>query len=107
MDVVATRLRHAKLSTVNYAEVLAKLAELGIDASTVRRTLNALEIRLVEFAPTHAEIAAALREPTRSLGLSLGDRSCLALGISEQAEIVTADRVWVESPVSVRVTVIR
>jgi PIN domain nuclease of toxin-antitoxin system len=31
---------------------------------------------------------------TKDLGLSLGDRACLSLGINEGALAVTADRPW-------------
>jgi PIN domain nuclease of toxin-antitoxin system len=107
MEVVAPRLRNAQLSTVNYAEVLAKLAELDIEAESVRAILDNLEVRIIDFAKVHAEIAAALRESTRALGLSLGDRACLALGVFEQAVVLTADRVWAESAVSIVVKLIR
>lgn len=107
MEVVGPRLRHAQLSTVNYAEVLAKLAELGVEAESVREILDNLEVCIIDFARAHATIAAALRETTRSLGLSLGDRACLALGIFEQAVVLTADRVWAASAVSIVVKVIR
>ena len=35
-----------------------------------------------------------LRASTRTLGLSLGDRCCLALALEHGAEVVTADRPW-------------
>jgi PIN domain nuclease of toxin-antitoxin system len=37
-----------------------------------------------------------VRPPTKALGLSLGDRACLALAIERQAVALTADRVWQE-----------
>ncbi len=107
MDVVAKHLRSAQLSTVNYAEVLAKLAELGVKAETVRGMLDDLEVRIIDFGTAHATIAASLREITRSIGLSLGDRACLALGIFEQAIVLTADRIWAESAVNIVLKVIR
>ena len=64
-------------------------------------------MRIIDFAQAHAAIAAALRDITRALGLSLGDRACLALGIFEQAVVLTADRIWAESAVSIVVKVIR
>jgi ribonuclease VapC len=107
MDVVAPRLRDAMISTVNYAEVLAKVAEFGAPAPTVRGMLDNLEVRIVDFTSVHAVTAAALRESTRSFGLSLGDRACLALGVIEQAVVLTADRIWADSDVSIMVRVIR
>jgi ribonuclease VapC len=43
-----------------------------------------------------ALLAAQLRPPTRKLGLSLGDRCCLALGHVQKAQVVTADRPWLK-----------
>lgn len=40
------------------------------------------------------EIAAYLWDKTRQFGLSLADRSCLALAIEKEADVLTADRAW-------------
>ncbi|HUN41819.1 MAG TPA: hypothetical protein VMU81_16155 [Acetobacteraceae bacterium] len=42
--------------------------------------------------------AGALRKETRALGLSLGERACLALAIQLGAVAVTADRAWTRLP---------
>ena len=44
-------------------------------------------------------MAGALREVTRPLGLSLGDRAHLALGIAEGTPILTTDLAWAAVPV--------
>jgi len=41
-----------------------------------------------------AKIAGDLLPQTRALGLSLGDRACLALGVALKAPIYTADQSW-------------
>jgi hypothetical protein len=38
--------------------------------------------------------SASLRPATRLLGLSLGDRCCLALAQERGATVITADRAW-------------
>jgi ribonuclease VapC len=44
-----------------------------------------------------AVFAGWLRPATRTLGLSLGDRGCLALAQAQRgAQVVTADRLWKE-----------
>src|SRR5882672_7374270 len=78
----------------------------GIHGYHVRSNLDNLEVRIFDFCGAHAAIAAALRETARPLGLSLGDRACLALGIFEQAMVLTADRIWAKSAVSIIVRVI-
>jgi PIN domain nuclease of toxin-antitoxin system len=49
----------------------------------------------------------ATRVKTRSRGLSLGDRACIALALRERATIMTADRVWAELDPPCKVELIR
>ena len=50
---------------------------------------------LVELGKsTHAVLTGQLADITRKSGLSLGDRSCLALAKLQAAEVLTADRAW-------------
>ena len=51
--------------------------------------------------------AAALLPQTRRLGLSLGDRACLALARTRGKPAVTADRAWAELDVDITVRLIR
>ena len=50
--------------------------------------------------------AGVLCEVTQPLGLSLGDRACLALGIAEGAPILTTDRAWVGVPIKTTAEVV-
>ena len=106
-DVVAPCLRRSMMSTVNYAEVMAKTHELGIPAEVVHGMLDDLGVRRVDFNQAHAIIAAGLRQETRPLGLSLGDRACLALGVLERVVVLTADRVWADLADDIAVQLIR
>ncbi|HEY6577890.1 MAG TPA: hypothetical protein VIY09_01080, partial [Rhizomicrobium sp.] len=38
--------------------------------------------------------AGELERTTRNIGISLGDRFCLALAISAKRPVVTTDRIW-------------
>ncbi len=44
---------------------------------------------------------------TRALGLSLGHRACLALGLALKAPVYTADKSWKKLKVGARIRVIR
>ena len=44
---------------------------------------------------------------TRALGLSLGDRACLALAVALNAPVYTADRTWKKLKLGTRIHVIR
>ena len=94
-------------STVNLAEVQAKLVGHGMDpAEAWEATLSSVQ-SAVDFTAAHAEITGNLVSQTRSLGLSLGDRACLALGISLGAPVYTADKTWKHLILPFRIHVIR
>ena len=82
------------VSAVNAAEVLARLTEKSNDIKTAREAFDLLQLRVVDFDISQAERSAELRPLTKHLGLSLGDRSCLALAMLSKATAVTADRAW-------------
>jgi PIN domain nuclease of toxin-antitoxin system len=96
----------AFLSSVSLAEVVAKLSE-SQDERQVRRSLLTLRFETVPFLEEHAWRAAALRNATRAIGLSLGDRACLALAQSLGLPALTADRRWAEANVGVKVVLCR
>jgi PIN domain nuclease of toxin-antitoxin system len=48
-----------------------------------------------------------LYRETKSLGLSLGDRACLALAATTHATVWTTDRAWKKLKIGVRVDLIR
>ncbi len=84
------------VSAVNFAEVLSRLADNGMLSDDVVDDISQLNIEVVPFDETHASLAAILRPSTKRLGLSLGDRCCLALAIDRGAVAVTADKQWKE-----------
>ena len=100
-------LAHSVMSTVNWAEVIGKARDDGVETRGLREDLASLGFTLEPFSADQAEIAGRLKERTRQFGLSLGDRACLALG-SDRSEIVyTADRAWQRLDIGVSVETIR
>lgn len=112
-DVVqAALVQGTAISTVNWAEVLSKLAQYGQNPDTVVERLSALgllhnAIQLYPLDTAHALIIAKLFLPTRSIGLSLGDRACLALALSLGLPALTADQDWRSLSLSIPVIEIR
>ena len=100
---------HAIVSSVNLSEVAAKLCDRGMAAGDVAGLLSGLDLDVHVFDETQAFLAGFLREATRSQGLSIGDRACLALGITGGVAVVTADRIWsvISHRIGVRVIVVR
>ncbi len=103
----STRLAGASISAVNLSEVLARLQEFGTPESEAAAAVARLELRIVPFDEPLARAAARLRSLTRHVGLSLGDRACLALGEKLGYPVITADRVWGSLEIGVAVVVIR
>ncbi len=87
-------LRRSAASSVNIAEVLTKLVEKGVSLADALEEFLQLGIMVSDFGLIQAEKSAELRPLTKHLGLSMGDRACLALAINEKATAVTADTSW-------------
>lgn len=100
-------LESAVSSTVNLAEVQTKLVKRGIDPDDAWEAVLSLIRESAPFTQEQARIAGDLVTQTSLLGLSLGDRACLALGLSLAAPIYTADRSWKNLKVGVRIHMLR
>jgi PIN domain nuclease of toxin-antitoxin system len=93
-ETVKAVLPGALLSAVNLAEVISKLCERGMPADEARAAIEATGVRIVDFDIDQACLSGELRPVTRSAGLSLGDRACLALARLRQLPAMTADTPW-------------
>jgi ribonuclease VapC len=103
----AAQLERAVVSTVNLVEVQAKLVQLGQDPEEAWADAISVAANAADFTSEQAKIAGALVNHTRSFGLSLGDRSCLALALVMDASVYTADRIWRNLQVGVPIHIIR
>ena len=97
----------AAASTVNLAEVHGKLVQRGFNPDDAWTAANGVIEEAVAFTAEQAKTAGDLVVQTRPLGLSLGDRACLALGIALRAPVYTADRSWKNLRLGIRIHVIR
>ena len=99
----------ATISTVNLAEALSTMARKGADPAAALATMTERgviggAITVEPFTLADAVEAARLRPLTAPAGLSLGDRSCLALARRLGTPALTADQPWrgIDLPVEVR-----
>jgi PIN domain nuclease of toxin-antitoxin system len=107
-EVVAELLNHATVvSTVNLAEAHTKLIERGTQPEQAWIGVAGLGSEFSPFSVRQARIAAELIGVTRPLGLSLGDRACLALAIERKADVYTTDRTWKGLSLGIEINVIR
>jgi ribonuclease VapC len=104
-DEVEGLLDGASMSCVNLSEVIQKAEQHGVETEGLEYDLEALGIEFRDFD-------LSMTRPTAELwsagsGLSLGDRSCLALAETTDAIAVTTDGRWAEAGFPIDVRVIR
>ena len=106
-ETVGNVLAESVISTVNWAEVIGKCIAGDVETEGLLEDIRALGLAVVPFSSAEAELAGRLAQPTRALGLSLGDRACLALGLARGDSIYTADRTWRRLRLDVAIETIR
>jgi ribonuclease VapC len=100
-------LSRAVMSTVNLAEAHGKLISNGIASDHAWDAVTAPIRDIFVLNEEQAKLVGALVPQTRILGLSLGDRACLALGITLNAPVYTADRLWAKLDLGLTIQIIR
>ncbi|MDY8110946.1 type II toxin-antitoxin system VapC family toxin [Fulvimarina sp. 2208YS6-2-32] len=102
-------LRDAAISAINLQEVVSKSVDKGVPAEAVPRLVEALRLDVRALDAELAMEAGLMRSATVHLGLSHGDRACLALARQLDVPAVTADRAWkdVEAELGVKVVLVR
>ena len=95
------------MSTVNLSEVLARFARDGHPVDAVLSSIEKTALEFVDFSRAHAAIAGGLADAGQSVGLSLGDRACIALAIERKLPVLTADRAWLRIALPIRVQTVR
>lgn len=105
--LVMPHARGSRLLAVNFAEVMERVIRAGGSPAQAERMIDRLEITIVPFDRTLARHAAELRQRTRFMGASLGDRACLALGLASGLPILSADRDWQKLDLGLDIRMIR
>lgn len=106
-EIVRPALLGALLSAVNYSEVIGKCVDRGDTLAVTLRKLAAMGVSVVPHDARLGQRAGELRPLGRHLGLSLGDRACLALAEQEALPVLTADRSWKRLPLTMDIRLIR
>ena len=95
------------LSAVNLVEVAYRLSAHGMPLEAVESIVRPIIGRVVPFDDQQAMIAAGIHAKTRDGGLSLADCACLALAISRNAAVITADKKWKTLKLGIEIVQIR
>lgn len=106
---VAGVIAGARVTSVNYAEVVSHFIFVGMSADDVDAMLHPLPLSVVAADSALATLAGRLRGATAEAGLSLGDRFCLALAQRDGLAAWTSDGSWkkVADAAGVKVVAIR
>lgn len=106
---VAGAIAGARVSSVNYAEVVSHFIHAGMPEREVDAMLQPLPMEVISADAALATLAGRLRGITAEAGLSLGDRFCLALAQRDELAAWTSDQNWkkVADVAGVKVVAIR
>ena len=100
-------LSNSTCSAVNLAEVHGKLVSRGWSLDEAWEDAFSPSQEVVPFDSPQARLAGDLITYTRTLGLSLSDRACLALALTLKAPLYTTEQAWKKLKLDVSVHVIR
>lgn len=106
-EKVAEIIEDSGISSSNLAEVISRFARDGHNADQVHQQIAGSGIEIVPFRGEDAALVAAFAPSTRELGLSLGDRACLALALRRGVPAITGDQVWARLDLPLDILVIR
>ena len=106
-DVAKASLSKGVLSAVNASEVVARFVDLGADRMQAQAWLRTFDLPIRPFDEALAIETGLLRASVKRIGLSLGDRACIALARREGGSVITADQNWTRLKLGVEVLLIR
>ena len=107
LELLSEQRNQALVSAVNLSEAQAVLINRGTPNDEAWEMLSDLNLEVVAFDAERARSAGILISQTKKLGLSFGDRACLALGMRERCIVITADQAWKKLKVGVEIELIR
>ena len=106
-ETLLMRIIGCHISTVNLIELLTRAVDKGVSCDDALGLVDRLRVENHALDRLQAIEAARLRVSTRQLGLSLGDRACLALARRLKMPVLTADRAWAALDIGIDIQLIR
>lgn len=89
-------LNQGAISTMNWAEVAGFLGRNNAPKHIIQQTLAQYPLKVLPYDENLVVPTGHLAAGRQHLGLSLGDRACLATAMAHQLPVLTADRIWKE-----------
>ncbi len=95
-SVVEELLGKIVMSSVNVSEVASILLDSEMSTEQATKAIEPFIESIINFDFEYSILCADLLKSTKHLGLSLGDRACISLGIKLRLPIYTSDKIWAE-----------
>ncbi len=98
-EFVKRLLSNAVMSSVNIAEVIGVMtSQYSCPEDEIIDSIQEAIKTVIPFTLEQAKIAGNLEKVSKEqkLGLSLGDRACISLGVLLSVTVYTADKIWQE-----------
>jgi len=95
-EIVEELLGNIVMSSVNVSEVASILLDSKMSVTEAREAIEPFIDSIVPFDLEQSINCASLGKISKHLGLSLGDKACITLGIKLGVPIYTADKIWQE-----------
>lgn len=95
------------ISIINLTEFFTWIVRNNMSLSDVEEVVKLIGIKIVKYEYQQVLEVAKIYHKCKHYGLSLGDRACLALGLTKKINIVTADRVWQKLNLDISITCTR
>ena len=99
--------RGARISAINYSEIVGWLAERGASVQEIETLIGVFDLSIEAFDDPRAMAAGLLAVKTKRRNISLADRACLALAIELGMPVLTGDRAWRDLDIGVEVQLFR
>ncbi len=91
-DILEEVVSKAVISSINLSEVISVLIRSGMSKEIANETIKSSITDIIPFSQAEAELAGELIIYTKSLGLSVGDRACIATSMIHNLELYSADQ---------------
>ena len=93
-ESVRQNLKHAIISSVNIAEVYKYCIDVqNLTPEDCQNLVKLSGIKIIDFCEEQALITAKIIKETKRYGISLGDRSCIALAMLKACPVLTCDKI--------------
>jgi len=106
-EILEEVIANSAISTVSLGELVSVLSRSNIIENEIDEIIKDLVPEIIPFTEDIAINTGKLIKQTKKLGLSLGDRACIATEIYHNMSVYTTDKIWKELKTSAEIIVVR